>query len=327
MATLPLYSSRPGTPSSQQPALPSFELDELNKRPANARTATGSSALSNASYASNAPLMGNASEMGYSRSSPAASLPPVDPNARPAAPQRTMTGSSNARNFSRGPPRMPSAMGDRGYTQSPVSYSDRSPSAMGNNNSPPDQYGRPFPRQVAELSTGGRSSPAPPRPFNQHVNGSSPAPSDYLPPARPFNQNPNGRFSPAPSDYGRNSPAPMNGGYQSFNPTQRSASAAPYPPNNNQFPPQQRNMTAPVVGPSGDYFSQAPSLPEPQRSASGGMTGRYTPNGRSGSGGSGYSEGPTRLASPAPYVNNANGRGSPAFTPNPGMMSQQGYRR
>lgn len=69
MATLPLYSSRPGTPSGNVPTLPGFELDQLNQqRPGTSRTVTGSSALSNVSYASNAPLIGNASDMGYGRS-------------------------------------------------------------------------------------------------------------------------------------------------------------------------------------------------------------------------------------------------------------------
>lgn len=306
MTTLPLYTSRPGTPSSQQPSVPSFELDQLDKRPGTSRTVTGSSAMSNVSYASNAPLMGNASDMAYGRSgSPAPSLPSLDTSNFPAQPQRTMTGSTNATNFSRGPPRMPSAMGDRGYTQSPVSYTDRSPSAMRNDSI--DSYGRPMPRQ----DFGGRNTPTgppgPPRRFDQYSQG---------------------RSSPAPgSEFGRNSPAPMTptngGGYQPYNTNQRSASTAPYPNNSQPMPQQQRNMTDPgFAPPSSDYFSNQP-LPSPQRSATG-MTGRYTPNGRNGSGGSGFSEGPARLASPAPYVNNANGRGSPAFGPGP---PQGGYRR
>ena len=54
--TLPLYSSRPGTPSS---AVPAFEMDDLEqRRPFPSRTGTGNS------YTSNAPLLSNASDMG-----------------------------------------------------------------------------------------------------------------------------------------------------------------------------------------------------------------------------------------------------------------------
>jgi hypothetical protein len=304
MATLPLYSSRPGTPSSNQPTVPAFELDQLDQnRPGPSRNMTGTSVMSNSSFASNAPLMGNASDMGYGRSgSPAPSIPTLDTS------NFQRTGPSG------GPPRMPSAMGDRGYTQSPVSYSE-------NQRSPPvDSYGRPMPRAIGEL--GGRSN-----------TPAGPAPS--MGRRTPFDA---GRSSPAPgpgSDYGRNSPAPgrgpsspmapPNGGYQSYNPNQRSASTAPYP--NSGPPPQQRNMTDPGrAPPSGDYFGNGPPLPSPQRAATG-LTGGFTPSSqRAGSGGSGYSgiQGPARLASPAPYVNNANGRGSPAFGPG---FQQGGYRR
>jgi hypothetical protein len=314
MTTLPLYASRPGTPSSNQPTLPAFEMDQLSQiRPGPSRTVTGSSALSNASYASNAPLMGNASDMGYGRSpSPAPSLPPLDTNNYP---QRSTAGSTNTTNFSRGPPRMQSAMGDRGYTQSPISYSDnqRPPPALRNDSV--DQYGRPNPRDFRSNTPSG-----PPPSMGRRT---------------PYEQS--DRPSPAPSsDYGRSSPAPPQaGGYQPYNPntSQRSASAAPYP-NPNVSPPQH-----PIITDPNDYFG-AP-LPSPQRAATG-MSGSYTPNGRAGSGGLGYTgseqgqgqrQGPARLASPAPYVNNMNGRGSPGFVNggfgggNGGVQGQGGYRR
>lgn len=93
--TLPLYSSRPGTPSSQMPALPDLELRNLDqRRPFPTRTGTSSSAMSNTSYASNAPLMAGAADMGYGRSaSPAPSRPPLDANGYPMH-RRTNTGSS-----------------------------------------------------------------------------------------------------------------------------------------------------------------------------------------------------------------------------------------
>lgn len=227
MATLPQYSSRPGTPASQ-PEMPTFEMDKLDqKRPFGNRTVTGSSTASATSFNSNAPLMGNASDMGYGRSgSPAPSLPPLDTNGYPAPPQRTMTANSNASNWNRGPqgpPRMPSAMGDRGYTASPVSYENQSPASY--TQSPLDQYGRPMPRAVAELSGqdfAGRSyTPAGPAPsmgrrtpFDQNQGRSSPAPTSFA------ELDGYGRQSPAPaaygppgSEYGRSSPAPMGGQY------------------------------------------------------------------------------------------------------------------
>ncbi|KAF4629650.1 hypothetical protein G7Y89_g8493 [Cudoniella acicularis] len=274
--TLPLYSSRPGTPSGQ-PTLPAFELDSLSaNRPVPSRNITGSS------FASNAPLMGNASDMGYGRSaSPAPSLPPLDTNGYPAQPQRTMTSSSNGSqwNVQQGPPRMPSAMADRGFTESPVSYSD-------GRNTPVSQtsvntFGRPMPRAVGELRSNTPAGPAP-----------------SIGRRTPFDPNMNGRASPALSDYGRNSPAPMrgntpaNGGYQTYNPNVRSPSTAP-----TSFPsggpgPQYRNMTDPGYRGPSDEFANGPVRPNTAQSS------------RSGNG-------IARLASPAPYNNG----GSPGLPP------------
>ncbi|TVY86847.1 putative vacuolar membrane protein, partial [Lachnellula willkommii] len=274
MTTLPLYSSRPGTPSDQPP-MPAFELNELGqKRPFNGRSVTDSST------ASNAPLMGNASDMGYGRSgSPAPSLRSIETNGY-SAPPRIMTGNTNNSQY-RGPtpgPRMPSAMGNGGYTQSPISYTDnnglppRMPTAMGDRAYTPspttymdgrgtpqsqasnDTFGRPMPRAVGDLRSNTPAGPAPSMgrrtPFDPYSNSndrSSPAPlSDF------------GRNSPAP---GRNSPAPSTttGGYQAYNPNMR-----PAPTSNpqGQQPQQYRNMTDPGSGPPrGDYFN----TPVPQR--------------------------------------------------------------
>jgi hypothetical protein len=307
MMTLPQYSSRPGTPSGQ-PTLPAFELDQLDqKRPFPNRSVTGSSAVSGQSFGSNAPLMGNASDIGYARAgSPAPSLPPLDTNGFPAAPQRTMTANSQNSNWSRGPqpPRMPSAMGDRSYTQSPVSYTDnRSPRSQPSM----DNFGRPMPRQVEDLRSNGFSNQGPPGP---------PGPPSRRP---TFDQNyPGGRSSPAPgSDYGRNSPAPSqsrgptsptnsNGGYQPYNPGNRSASSASTAnPNFPQRQPQYRNMTDP--GPrgqpeGGDYFGNANAPPMPRPGT--GQSNRSA-------GGSGSGPSIARLASPAPY--NGGGTQSPGF--------------
>lgn len=353
MTTLPQYSSRPGTPSGQ-PTLPGFELDQLDqKRPFPNRSVTGSSAVSGQSFESNAPLMGNASDIGYGRAaSPAPSLPPLDTNGFPRAPRRTMTADSQNSNWSHGPqqspPRMPTVTGDRGYTQSPVSYGD-SPRSQAQPSM--DSFGRPMPRAVDELRSnslsnqqgppgrrnpydqnypGGRSSPAPGSEFGRNspapyqARGPAPAGSEY------------GRNSPAPiqtrgpgSDYGRNSPAPSqggrgpasptnsNGGYQPYNPGNRSASSAS--PNNPNFPPRQpqyRNMTDPGPRggpPDGDYFGNANALPMPRPG-----TGQSNRSG----GGSGSGPSIARLASLAPY--NGGGTQSPAFG---GGMGNPMYRR
>jgi len=255
-ATLPLYSSRPGTPSSQQPSLPPLELSNLDqKRPFPARSGTSSSAISTTSFAPNASLMGGASEMGYGgrSASPAPSLPSID-TGNLSYPQRTVTSNSNNSQWSRGTPG-PSPMGPtRNPTQdnyrgpmrtmtpdtysaaSSLTYSDNTftrSASPGPRGPPLDSYGRPVPRAVGGLN-------------GQYSGGSEV-----------------GRSSPAPSQMGRNSPAPrgpMNNGppsptgsnasYQAFNPNNRSASAS-IPQQSQQYPtPGQqrpyRNMTEPV---------------------------------------------------------------------------------
>ncbi|KAI0407165.1 hypothetical protein F4802DRAFT_605676 [Xylaria palmicola] len=75
MATLPVYTSRPGTPGS-------IELTSLDqKRPLPSRLATNGTSISANSYSSRAPLVPGAAEMGFSRSgSPAPTLPTLDFN-------------------------------------------------------------------------------------------------------------------------------------------------------------------------------------------------------------------------------------------------------
>lgn len=195
-------------------------------------------------------------------------------------------------------------MADRGYTQSPAPYSTdhiRNGSA--------DSYDSPTARAIADMRSNTPAGPAP-----------------SLGRRTPFEQYPHGRSSPAPdSEYGRASPAPgSNGGYQAYNPNanpnpaQRSATTAPY---QGQGPPQQyRSVTDPGRPvPQGDYFSNGPPLPSPQRTATGFSP--YYPNGRQGTGDLASSGGgPARLASPALYLGNANGRSPSAFGPASGSM-------
>lgn len=270
MATLPAYSSRPGTPGGP-PTTATFELDQLDsKRPAPGRN------LTNTSFASNAPLMGNASDMGYdSLESPAPSLPPSRAGFPP--PIRSMTGSSQRSQWSQGGP-----LDDRGYTASPVSYNNRPPvpsqvSTSSNYSQPTfDDYGNPLPRPQERSFTPAGPAPSMGRrtPFEDNSGFEQtptvPYPLDFginapLPPRGP------------PSEFGRNSPAPSamsrsqadsNVGYQAYNPGNRSvsnASPAPYP---TAFTPGQqssRNYTDPGRGPQDNFGNQRPGTAQSNR--------------------------------------------------------------
>ncbi len=317
MTTLPVYSSRPGTPSGQ-PTLPALELDELSRRrPLPSRSVTGSSAMSNMSVTSNAPLLGNASDMGYGRpASPAPSLPPLDTHGFPSAPNRTMNANSFNSQRNRGAPggplRMPSAMGDRGYTQSPVSYTDDSQSPS----SATDPHGRTIPRAGGEFGSNtfngapstGRRTPFDP---NYHAGPPSPAPgtaSDY------------GRNSPGLSSRGAHSPT-AGGVYQPYNSRNapsnvRSASTAPFP--NPAFVPQYRNMTDPGSRgphPGGDYFTGGPT-PMPQRPGTA-QSGRITP--KSSRLGLGGGEEPGGMVDSAPHQGRQR---SPTYGPGQGLYGR-----
>lgn len=300
MSILPAYTSRPGTPSGQ-PSLPAFELDQLdNKRPAPGRSITGTS------FGSNAPLIGNASDMGYGRSeSPAPSLP-VPRNGYPA-PIRTMTASSQNSQWSNNP-RMP---GDGGYTSSPVSYDNRPlPSTHMSNTSQGslDNYGRPTLPQMDRSFTPVGPAPSMGRrtPFddNSPMGRNSPAPfgGEYgTPIVQPMPQR-----GPT-SDYGRSSPGPgangrfpvvPNSEYQAFDPTMRSGSAAPTSYSTSSTPApafqQERSNTGPMRGPMQDFsrpgtaqssrqpppnqgFQQGRNITEPARGAPGDYFGNVRP--------------------------------------------------
>lgn len=252
VATLPTYTSRPGTPGGP-PTTATFELNDLeSKRPPPGRT------LTNTSYASNAPLMGNASDMGYGRpESPAPSLPPS--RGGYPAPIRTMTGSSQRSQWSQ--PQTP--MDDRVYTASPLSYANQPslPSHMstvsGGSQVSIDSYSQPFTRPNERSYTPAGLAPSMGRrtPFNDNAGSAVPYPMDFddepLPPRGPSEF---GRSSPALSAIGQGQPQQ----YQAFNPQNRaasSASPAPYSASSTPRDPQMRSVTEP--GRPQDYYGQS----------------------------------------------------------------------
>ena len=135
-----------------------------------------------------------------------------------------------------------------------------------------DNYGRPInpPNERSFTPAGPAPSMGRRTPFDESspIGRNSPAPfaGDYnadFPMPQPIPQR-----GPT-SDYGRNSPAPGGNGrfpvvpsneYQAFDPTIRSASAAPtpYPTSSTPGPAfQERNVTGPMRGPPQDYFGNS----------------------------------------------------------------------
>lgn len=210
MATLPMYTSRPGSPNGGQPALPAFELNQM--RPIPSRTGTTTT------VSSRAPLLVAGAEMGRASPglrSPAGGPPPLT---------RVQTGQSSF---------------GGSYTQTPASYSPqseyppmpqpiRSPTAssVGSYGMPPRSNMTPAPRGTFDDYGSGRASPAPLRPM----------------PSNASFDNYGGRSSPAPSAF---PPRMMGPGYGPGAYPVRSATG-PVP---NRGPPMQqpqRNMTAPM---------------------------------------------------------------------------------
>ncbi|KAI1846045.1 hypothetical protein JX265_000969 [Neoarthrinium moseri] len=228
MATLPQYTSRPGTPNG-------FEMTSMDqKRPLPSRTNT---LASQSSYSSRAPLMGGAASMGRS-TSPVPTLPQVDLNNYP--PVRPGTAQSNRTFGGPAPSLHRIATGNSSnfglpQTQTPGPYSpDGLPAMPAPARSPTagsmDGYGnRPMPRPMNQF--GSRPGPqGPPGPQNRPMyddgmgSRASPAPSAYSnrgPPMQ-FDDGMGGRSSPAPTAFssrgppmqfddgmgGRSSPAP-----------------------------------------------------------------------------------------------------------------------
>ncbi|KND88135.1 putative vacuolar membrane protein [Tolypocladium ophioglossoides CBS 100239] len=230
-ATLPAYSSRPGTPNS-------FELRVMDqKRPIQFRTGTSGSA---ASYSSRAPLMGAAADMGYGRASPEPSLPDVD--------------------FGAMPPHRP------GTSNSQRSYGPRPGYGRMNGNSTSSSLRNPVTASPAPMDTdtmppfSGPSRMPTPHSINAYgLSNSSSGPPPFTRSYEAFN--PDGRSSPAPSvaSYRTGTPAARHQGPMGAPSNQPMRSlTGPVSPRGPQYPPQ-RNMTAPMPprGSGGDYFDRA----------------------------------------------------------------------
>ncbi|KAI1380314.1 hypothetical protein F4677DRAFT_255829 [Hypoxylon crocopeplum] len=203
MATLPAYSSRPGSARS-------IELSSWDqKRPPVSRQGTMASSVSTSNFSSRAPLIGEAAAMGFDRSeSPAPTLPSINlSNYQP--PARPGTATSN-RSF--GPGTQPSRLQTHGngfgggYMASPSTYSsDALPPMPQSTRSPPpmDSYSRPMPRPVNQL--GGRSSPALSTYSNRGPNSPGYGAQPYPPPRSITNPMPSAQRQPPQ----RNMTAPM----------------------------------------------------------------------------------------------------------------------
>ena len=230
-ATLPSYTSRPTTPGG--PTTATFELNDLeSKRPPPSRT------LTNTSYSSNAPLMGNASDMGYGRSeSPAPSLPPS--RAGYPAPIRTMTSSSQKSQWSQ--VQTPDERYNSPYDR-PGLPSHMSTVSSGSQGSF-DSYGQSRPER-SYTPAGLAPSMGRRTPFNEEV----PYPMDEL---------------PRPSEFGRNSPALSALGQKQYpqNRSASSASPAPYPTSPPREP-QMRSVTEPYYSRPGTSQSNRPGMPQ-----------------------------------------------------------------
>lgn len=247
VSTLPLYSSRQPSRSnssttvnthrtngSRKPTLP-----QLPPPPGIQRTDTQDSSWSNTSYGSNAPLLGNASDMGGNRGppryqSPAPPVPPINPQY-----ERSLTGTPQQRAFTpggrsvpnpgrAGPPAMgrpdgygPPRRNDTGFSVG----QDRSFTPMGHPQGPPQGRGTPGPgmygppprsdtafsagQQRSFTPMGGPPMGQPHMPqqdyYNHMEHGRGPTPMGRPPPG-PMRNNtpmgPMGRHTPGPAGYG-----------------------------------------------------------------------------------------------------------------------------
>lgn len=255
VSTLPLYTSRPGTPQG------GFELNQL--RPVPTRTDTTTTG------ASRAPLLNAGADMGMA--SPG--LP--SPNYASLARTNTMSSTSSRP----GPPPLQRVQTNNSnfggsFTQGPTTYSP-------DNEYPPmPQTVRSPTSSVASYGMPPRSTPAPRGTYDDYNNRSaSPAPLRQMPSQTQFSDySSNGRASPAPSRqmtsrptfdeynrpqgpaYGQGPQGGYAGGRPGAYPNRSQTGPVPY--RGPSGPQPQRNMTAP--GPQQIYQS-----PQPQYSSQG----------------------------------------------------------
>jgi hypothetical protein len=184
-STLPEYTSRDGSDRtsaeslSRKPTLPDVGI-VAGRPPPPTRTATHASSTSWASYASNAPLVGEAASMGYSPSvgvqTPASATSAGWPARQP--PSRSMTGMSQST--------------QRSYT---AGFGTRSSSAQGDRNASGAYPMEPLSRPGTGMSSG---------PGSSGRRGPGPSPSEPQGRRTPTNQY-NPYFPPLPES-GRNNP-------------------------------------------------------------------------------------------------------------------------
>lgn len=277
VSTLPLYTSRPGTPPQG-----GFELNAMRPMPSRTETQTTTS--------SRAPLLQAGAEMG--RSSPAPSLPSpygpprngtMTPMRSPMGPpplSRVQTNQSNfGGSFAEGPQtyspdnhypsmpqpvRSPTSVSNMSYAMPPRS----TPGSQGSYDEYSNHSGSPGP--LRQMPSRGN--------FDEYSNGrSSPAPSVRSIPMRgPFDDfSSNGRASPAPSR--PMGPAYGQGRYQGYGPQggyPARSQTGPIPQRGPAMAQPQRNMTAPVPqrtyqGPPPVESFDRPGTAQSQRSFAG----------------------------------------------------------
>lgn len=306
VSTLPVYSSRPGTPPQG-----GFEMNAMRPMPNRSETQTTTS--------SRAPLLQTGAEMGMA--SPA--LP------SPYAPSRTGTMTSTRSPM--GPPPLNRVQTNASNFSS--SYGDVPTTYSPDNHYPPmpQPVRSPTASSVASYGFPPRSTPGPRGPYGEYANRTaSPAPLRQMPSRGNFEDYAsNGRASPAPSvmsrgpfdDFssnGRASPAPSRPmgpgygqggyqGYQGYGPQggyPARSQTGPIPQRGPAMPPPQRNMTAPVPqrmyqSPFQDDYMERPGTAQSQRSMGGAPQQRQPQLPRPSYGGE-YSDMASQRGSPGP---------------------------
>lgn len=214
MATLPQYSSRPGTPGS-------IELSNMDrKRPIPSRTGTMASGVSNApSYSSRQGLLGAAAQPGYSRAeSPTPSLPPIDLNNLPPARSGTLLSNSTsgpAQPANRAPSDRPEFGGN--FTSSPGTYASATmpslpPPAKSSLNGSVDYRGQtPVP-----LSQQGQSYRRPT--FNSEYSSARGSPAPYPMERRPTQDSMRQPYDDYATARDSPSPYPLDAGHSRTRP-------------------------------------------------------------------------------------------------------------